>query len=397
MCRLSEFGQVAVGAVQAGSCWREVGEFAPAEHTFSRRIWLGMLVVLAGIWLLPSTVDAQAMLVVSNEAEVFAGDEPLRRVAPGTVVHVRKIEGPWRLTPRQGGWMKADHLQPLVDALKRLDQQLQTQPTAVAHHHRGIVLVELNRFDEALQAFDAAGRLKLDSAALHVNRGNALQQLGRSDEAIMAYTRAIELDPADARAFDNRSSVLVEKGQLEAALADADQAIAVDPDYPEAYNNRGVIRRLQSDFEAAVADYSQAIKLHRWYAEAYANRGYAFKRLQRFAEALRDYRLAIKLDPDFLGAQNDLAWLLATCSDASLRNAEEALQLAQHVARQSNHQNADYLDTLAAAYAASGHFTEAVKWQSAAIKLLPADQRPAAQARKKLFQSQQPFHEPPQP
>ena len=57
---------------------------------------------------------------------------------------------------------------------------------------------------------------------------------------------------------------------------------------------------------------------------------------------------------------NNLAWQRAAHPDAAVRDAAAAVRLAETAATLSTYQNASVLDTLAAAYAEAGRFTEAV-------------------------------------
>jgi hypothetical protein len=50
-------------------------------------------------------------------------------------------------------------------------------------------------------------------------------------------------------------------------------------------------------------------------------------------------------------ARNNLAWLLATSSDASIRDGNRAIELAEQAVQLSSGKDANYLRTLAAAYA----------------------------------------------
>jgi len=67
-------------------------------------------------------------------------------------------------------------------------------------------------------------------------------------------------------------------------------------------------------------------------------------------------------------AHNDYAWLLATNPDDTIRDGELALSFAQRAVAKV--QTPAYLDTLAAAYAELGQFTEAVTTQEQAIALV---------------------------
>ncbi len=59
-------------------------------------------------------------------------------------------------------------------------------------------------------------------------------------------------------------------------------------------------------------------------------------------------------------ALNNLAWALAACPNAQLRNGAEAVELATRACELTGYQNPTPLATLAAAYAETGQFREAV-------------------------------------
>ena len=68
------------------------------------------------------------------------------------------------------------------------------------------------------------------------------------------------------------------------------------------------------------------------------------------------------------GAQNHAAWILATSRTPSHRNGTLAVHLAERAV--AAEQNADTLDTLAAAYAEHGDFPRAIETQQAALERL---------------------------
>jgi tetratricopeptide (TPR) repeat protein len=201
------------------------------------------------------------------------------------------------------------------------------------------------------------------------------------------------MDSQSARAYDARASAKAEQGQLEESLADSTEAVRLDPQFAEAFNNRGVTHRLKGDFASALADYSQAIEIYGGYAAALANRGYARKQLGEFAAAIEDYEKAIRQDPDAPGAHNDLAWLLATCRDESFRDAPRALELASRACDLTEHANADYLDTLAAAQAAGGQFDSAVGTAEKALALAAEAGKPSISERLALYRAGHAFQE----
>ncbi len=64
-----------------------------------------------------------------------------------------------------------------------------------------------------------------------------------------------------------------------------------------------------------------------------------------------------------------LAWVLATCPDATIRNGAESLQLAERAMTLSRTADPEALDTMAAAQAEMGRFDEAAKTAEQAMFL----------------------------
>jgi hypothetical protein len=66
---------------------------------------------------------------------------------------------------------------------------------------------------------------------------------------------------------------------------------------------------------------------------------------------------------------NDTAWVLATSRDASIRNGNEAIVLAEHAVQLSSAREPAILGTLAAVYAETGSFDKAIELEQRAVEL----------------------------
>ena len=79
--------------------------------------------------------------------------------------------------------------------------------------------------------------LPQSAAALH-NTGRVLLQQNKFPEAIDALTRALQLNPNLPHAWNARGYAYMRLGQRTKALADFDQALKIDPNYQNARTNR---------------------------------------------------------------------------------------------------------------------------------------------------------------
>jgi Flp pilus assembly protein TadD len=133
--------------------------------------------------------------------------------------------------------------------------------------------------------------------------------------------------------------------------------------------------------------------------QAHQALGLAFQNQGKYEAAIVQYQKAVDLEPKNLAAQNSLAWLLATCGDASLRNGVRSLDLAQRMESVTRGQSPQILDTLAAALAENGRFDEAVQAARQACQLAVAQTNKtlvtALQKRIELYQAHSPYHEGP--
>ncbi len=94
-------------------------------------------------------------------------------------------------------------------------------------------------------------------------------------------------------------------------------------------------------------------------------------------------------------ALNNVAWMLATCPDASIRDGERAVVLAERASQIMQDGDSEFLDTLAAAYAEAGRFPEAVTTITRAAQIAAdAGQREGVvrfEQRRELYQAGRPL------
>jgi len=234
-----------------------------------------------------------------------------------------------------------------------------------------------------------------DQAGASYKQG--MEALGNSkwDEALKLFTKAIDADPKHVASYIGRGRAYYAKQQYDKSIADCDQAISLDPMNAEAFYYRGRDYQFKGVADRAIEDYSSAIRLDPKHAQAFANRGYLHHELKKEYElAKKDYEEAMKLDPKIANVHNNLAWLLATCPEAKIRDGKAAVASATKACEMTQWKAHLFLDTLAAAHAEAGNFSEAVKWQKKALEKtdeFPKEEVEKAKDRLKLYKDGKPY------
>jgi len=207
------------------------------------------------------------------------------------------------------------------------------------------------------------------------------------------------LRPNDPAALAQRGFALIKKGHIEAALADLDKAISLNPAEAWFYAWRGSANSWTNDIEKALADFKRALELNPKEAGFYALRGSVYGKKHDYIKAAADFGQAILLNPGSPEACNNLAWLRATCPEASLRDGKEAVELATRACDQTGYKIQSLVDTLAAAYAETDDFENAVKYEKLSLGLISAtpQNRPAMEERLALYEHRKPFRQKPNP
>ena len=121
-------------------------------------------------------------------------------------------------------------------------------------------------------------------------------------------------------------------------------------------------------------------------ANGYSDRGSTWLAKGDYGKALDDCREAIRLDPKNR-AHWGLAWIEAASPDPAYRNRHEAVENAEQARQLFGLTDSFHTSILAAAYAESGDFVTATRWQMEARDMAPADQKAAHLARLELFQA----------
>jgi tetratricopeptide (TPR) repeat protein len=215
-------------------------------------------------------------------------------------------------------------------------------------------------------------------------------------EAIGHWEWVLHIEPDDVAAHNNLGIALRAMGRIPDAIRHCEQALQINPNYAEAHYNLGLALAQQGNLQEAIKHWEQALLLRADYAEPHGDLGLAMEQAHKFREAIEHYDQALRVRPDYSKVQNNLAWLLAILPPAQGGDPVRATTLAERACAHTGNRVPPYLDTLAAAYAATGRFDEAVATAQNGIDLASAAGQlqvaEAIEAHQKLYRTRQPYH-----
>ncbi len=203
-------------------------------------------------------------------------------------------------------------------------------------------------------------------ADVHHMLGRVALLEGDTDEAARSFRRALEQNPDLAAALVDLARLLAERGDHAGAIELLERARRQSPRDPRIHYRLGSATIAQGDVAAG----------------------------------LRHLRQALAVAPGYPPAANDLAWILATHPDPTMRNGREAVDLARRLSEASRFRDPRALDTLAAALAEIGDFTRAAETARRAADTATTrgldDLAVRIRDRVALFESGQPYREMPE-
>jgi tetratricopeptide (TPR) repeat protein len=224
--------------------------------------------------------------------------------------------------------------------------------------------VQTSYWRDSERLFRHAAAVTTNNDVADNNLGIVFLGQGKVDEAISLLQTAADLRPDNSPAHENLAKALLQKGRVAEALIHYRKLLELQPDNMEVHNIVGTVLVQQG----------------------------------RVAEGVDEWQKVLTVEPDNGNATSNLAWVLATSPDPSLRNGPKALQLAEQALRISGGRIPILFRTLAAAYAENGRFSEAIQTAQRGIELAISQGNSGLVAELQgaiaLYQEQQPLRDP---
>jgi tetratricopeptide (TPR) repeat protein len=234
---------------------------------------------------------------------------------------------------------------------------------------------------------------------------DAYHQLARTEEAdgnptaaIQAYRQALHYAPAALGSRVALALALWQTGRQDEAEDQLRQAETNGSDPLKTHSLLARTRSKMGQPNQAIKHYQQVVTIDPHRDVLRLEFAVVLRNAGRVKEAIEQYQWLLKNSPQLLPAANNLAWLFATYPDPQIRNGPEAIRLATQICRDTQFQQATYLDTLAAAYAESGRFSDAVATAHRALERAESGRHTAMaheiRVRIKLYEQRSAYRDP---
>jgi tetratricopeptide (TPR) repeat protein len=194
---------------------------------------------------------------------------------------------------------------PLQTQIQDAKNLAESQPTDINYVNLGLLYVNNNQHNEAVDANLKAIQLNPNNAVAHNNLGYTFNLMGKWKEAISEFEISLALQPDFELAKNNMAWAKEELAKKNQALDDLKNKANQDPTF-ENYFALGLELYNRGDFNGSIEVNQKALKLNPNSALAYNNLCAAYNSIGKWNEAEAACKKAIELDPNFQLAKNNL-------------------------------------------------------------------------------------------
>lgn len=212
------------------------------------------------------------------------------------------------------------------------------------------------------RCLDPLSALRLSDAtraSLTLFLGDLDLDAGELDRAVEIYRRLFDLAARDPTIHREAAIRLVTKQRVADALQHLKLAVTLDPNHVDSRLNLASLLLRQGQSGAALEHFLELAQQRPDVAPVRLQVARLLQAQGRAADAIPHFQAAQRLNPES-PATPALAWLRATHRDPALRDAAEAVRLAEWAAQGTGRDDPQALTILAAAYAEAGRFADAV-------------------------------------
>ena len=266
---------------------------------------------------------------------------------------------------------------------------------SLAYFQMALAAKEQNDFSEAAIHLQKAIDLEPDKAIYHTHLAKISYEQAEFDRACEHLKKSLQLNPHQVDAHVELAIVFSKLNQHEQAISHLTEALRLRPEETPILNKMGKAHDKLQNTEEAVRYLSQSLHINPDQPEIQNKLATIYHQQGETAKAIDHWYAALQCKPDWISVLNNLAWIKACNENEKYRNPEEAVKLAQLAGKLTKFKIPEVLDSLAAALASAGRFSEAVETASKAVKLARSSNREylaeEIQSRLELYKNMRPY------
>lgn len=145
--------------------------------------------------------------------------------------------------------LKGNDFDKAVDLLRKaanLDHKY-TSDLAIAYERRGYALAKNQQFQDAVQDYTEAIKIKSNEPRIYEERAYAEMKIYAYDKALDDYAELIKLKPKEVRYYNFRAYIYEAKEDSKNAMAETESALKIDPNNQEAKERKQRLERKEAE------------------------------------------------------------------------------------------------------------------------------------------------------
>jgi tetratricopeptide (TPR) repeat protein len=190
------------------------------------------------------------------------------------------------------------HREKFAEVISQIDPLIENfADSASLRNIAGYAHSRCGNAEKAKTFYEAAIKIDPRYAQAYNNLGLLLLDQNALDEALDNFQSAIKLSPNLEEAHNNAGVTLIKKNCHASAKNFFESAIAINKNFFEAYNGLGIVYKHNKDYETAITQFRIAFNLQPNYHEAARNLALAFEKSGDFSNSEKYYHQSLKTAP----------------------------------------------------------------------------------------------------
>jgi protein O-mannosyl-transferase len=167
---------------------------------------------------------------------------------------------------------------------------------AIVLNNLGLICAQEKRYDDAIEYFRRATRLKPNYTDPHLNLGSAYAETGRTEAAELQLRAAVALSPLNTRARNELGKLYLDAGRLGEAEEQFRRSVESEPNVV-AYDSLGDIYAHQGQSDKSEEAFGHAVSLEPFDSHSHFGLAALYAASGRRSLAVREYGEGLKSDP----------------------------------------------------------------------------------------------------